>query len=223
METISRIQKISGRGQLQHSQRTAPDRYPEIFEFVSNLIRESANEVPRILSFGCSTGEEPLTFRRKYFKNAEIYGVDISSKALTLARRKSIKSKANLKFCAPSEMHELGEFDAIFAMSVLCRWPATKDQNEIKEIFSFREFESGLSMIVKHIKVGGYLTIYNSNYRFEDSQFFTDFQKVDFNPPAQFVTMFNKGGQQLQTPSNSVIFYRFQSTAIPISKVKGGE
>ena len=218
---ISRTQKSSFRGQLQHSQRTAPDRYPEVFEFVSNLIQKNLNGVPRVLSFGCSTGEEPLTFRAKYFKNAEIYGVDISSKALYLARLNSIKSKANVKFCKPSEMHELGEFDAIFAMSVLCRWPDTKDQDEINEIFSFRDFESGLSEVVHHVKVGGYLIIYNSNYRFEDSVFFADFQKVDFDSPTQFVTMFNKGGQRLPTPTTSVVFYRYQSTAFLKSDVEG--
>ena len=213
----------SVQGQLQFSQRTALDRYPEVFKFVSDLVLENTNVVPRILSFGCSTGEEPLTFRTKYFQNAEIYGVDISSDALELARRKSIKSKAYIKFCTPVEMPELGEFDAIFAMSVLCRWPATKDKTEISEIFPFRDFEHGLSEIVDRVKVGGYLTIYNSNYRFEDSMFFADFQKVEFNPPGQFVTMFDKKGRRLPNPSSSVIFYRFQSTVSLETNARGGK
>ena len=60
---------------FQPYRQTKPDRHPAIFAFVRE--RLSTNAIPRLMSFGCSTGEEAFTLRR-YFPQAEIVGVDIN-------------------------------------------------------------------------------------------------------------------------------------------------
>ena len=63
--------------------QTAPytwlDRYPELFDLAARL----APDARRILSFGCSTGEELVSLRRR-FPEAEIVGAEINPR---IARR----------------------------------------------------------------------------------------------------------------------------------------
>jgi hypothetical protein len=62
--------------------KTALDRYPEIFAAAA----AAAPNARRILSFGCSTGEECVTLAN-YFPNAQIVGTDINPVNLLKARR----------------------------------------------------------------------------------------------------------------------------------------
>ena len=55
------------------SSRTTLDRYPELFRAASQQMPDAT----RILSYGCSTGEECATLTR-YFPAAEIVGTDIN-------------------------------------------------------------------------------------------------------------------------------------------------
>ena len=62
------------RGLFQPYATTVERRYPHIFEFVRIKL---GNHPARILSFGCSTGEEVFTLR-KCFPAATIKGIDIN-------------------------------------------------------------------------------------------------------------------------------------------------
>ncbi len=63
----------------QAANNTRYDRYPEIFR----TARLAAGPQPlRILSFGCSTGEEPRTLAEKYFATSQILGVDVAPDVL---------------------------------------------------------------------------------------------------------------------------------------------
>jgi tRNA G46 methylase TrmB len=65
---------------------TAPNRYPEIFAAAA----AAAPDARRILSFGCSTGEECVSLA-EYFPKSEIIGAEINvlslPKALEEAKR----------------------------------------------------------------------------------------------------------------------------------------
>ena len=63
---------------------TFVDRYPRIFTFVKDQLANTA--APRLLSFGCSTGEEVFTLRR-YFPQAEIVGIDINPRSIAHCRK----------------------------------------------------------------------------------------------------------------------------------------
>ena len=65
---------------------TAPDRHPALFALAAERLAGTAE--PRILSFGCSTGEEPITLAR-YLPQARIDGLDINPRNVAEARRKN--------------------------------------------------------------------------------------------------------------------------------------
>jgi chemotaxis methyl-accepting protein methylase len=58
---------------------TAMDRYPRIFSACRDFFGDRQDL--KILSFGCSTGEEVLTLRR-YFPSAFITGAEINRRSL---------------------------------------------------------------------------------------------------------------------------------------------
>lgn len=63
-------------------------RYKAIIDLVSKYSSEFAR--PRVLSVGCSTGEEPYTFAvemsEKGFSNFQVHGIDISAPCISHAR-----------------------------------------------------------------------------------------------------------------------------------------
>ncbi|GEM_PF-3630399 len=67
---------------FQYSTVTADNRYPRIFAFVRDQLAD--RDRPRVLSFGCSTGEEVFSLRR-YMPAADITGIDINPWAISLS------------------------------------------------------------------------------------------------------------------------------------------
>src|SRR5690242_19616262 len=67
----------------QTTPETAKERYPELFDLAASLVPEAK----RILSFGCSTGEELVALRRR-FPTAEIIGVEINPRSRAIAARR---------------------------------------------------------------------------------------------------------------------------------------
>ena len=74
LRTVARLKRRQGQGVFQHWPHTEVDRYPQLFDALAE--RLSGIEAPRILSFGCSTGEEVLTLKA-HFPGAEVFGCDI--------------------------------------------------------------------------------------------------------------------------------------------------
>ena len=114
---------------------TKMDRYPVIFKTVQELFIEKDVVPQRIMSFGCSTGEECLT-AKTYFPYSKIIGVDSNSNNLKKCRKRITSS--DFKFITST--HELltkeGPFDIIFCMSVLCRWEETKHTDNCYKIYN---------------------------------------------------------------------------------------
>ncbi|MGG7620247.1 hypothetical protein [Bacillus coreaensis] len=73
------MQIFNGKNVHQTTSLTYMDRYPKIFTACQKYFE--GKEDIKILSYGCSTGEEVLTLRR-YFPNAQIIGVDINKQSL---------------------------------------------------------------------------------------------------------------------------------------------
>jgi SAM-dependent methyltransferase len=150
---------------IQKSNVTAYDRHPTIFSTVSLMLK--AMEHPRILSFGCSTGEEPLTLAEKYFPTARVVGVDVSEPALAKAMELTAKEpRISIRRSTRETLTREGPFDAIFAMSVLCRWPAALGRDDISDLYPFARFCENVDLLDRVLKPGGLLVIYNANYEF---------------------------------------------------------
>ncbi|MEI4884199.1 class I SAM-dependent methyltransferase, partial [Klebsiella pneumoniae] len=76
----------------------------------------------RILSFGCSTGEEVLTLRR-YFPHASIVGAELNRRSLTICERLNVDDRIQFTFSRHDLIARHGPFDAVFCMAVLQRGP----------------------------------------------------------------------------------------------------
>ena len=184
------------RGTHQVSHATWEDRYPEVFESVSVLLGK--RDDLRILSFGCSTGEEVRTLAR-LFPGAEIVGADISERTLRKASA-ACRDLPQCSFVNPSRtsLGSLGPFDVAFAMSVLCKHPQTELSEDISAIYPFREFESSCDELASLLKSMGLLVIYNSNYRFTDTPVSRSFARIESIaiPDSGFVVKFDPDGRR---------------------------
>lgn len=165
--------------------RTGFDRHPALFGFVRDaLLRAGVSPEQgalRILSYGCSTGEEVLSLRQ-YFPTAEIIGIDINPSSITACRKKQLRSgDARMRFvhAATPQGEPAAAYDAVFCLSVLrhgelgaCR-PAS-----CGHLIRFADFEEIVQALCRCLKPGGYLSIVGSNFRFADTSAAADFDAV---------------------------------------------
>ncbi len=185
---------------IQNRTDTEEDRYPEIFRTSLVLVRR-VTSAANVLSFGCSTGEEPLTLATKYFTAPDdrIVGVDVDQAVLNRAR--AFRAHPRITYARSSDegLTRLGPFDAIFAMSVLCRWPETKTANDASQLFPFEHFEYSLELLASALRSGGLLCIYNANYRFTDTAVAGHFDAIRLPnvPESGFVRKFGRDGRPL--------------------------
>lgn len=147
--------------------RTAFDRHPDLFA----ALRDGLADVPRprILSFGCSTGEEILTLR-SYFPHAELAGIDINRVRLKKARSKA--RDRSIRFWVAGSIGETdaGTFDAITCLNVLHRpqtlheWPA-----DPTPYLSFASFERAVGDLDRALRPGGILVLDFMSFNFTDT------------------------------------------------------
>jgi hypothetical protein len=146
---------------------TWEDRYPRIFEACRGQLGDTAG---RILSFGCSTGEEVVTLRR-YFPRARITGAEINRRALAVCRGRRLDDRiAFVRSCA-DEIVPHGPFDAIVCMAVLQRTPHTviaDGRANIDGLYPFWKFRDQVEQFDSWLTTGGLLVLHHTHYAFED-------------------------------------------------------
>ena len=144
--------------------RTALNRYPEVFA-------APAPDARRILSFGCSTGEECVTLA-EYFPKAEIVGADINP-VILLQARKHRSDQIRFVYASDRILSGLGGFDAIFCMAVL----------RSAGHYPFEIFEERALFLETLLRPGGLLVIHNSPYRFGDIARKDSYETVPVDAP----------------------------------------
>ena len=117
----------------------------------------------KILSFGCSTGEEIVTIR-SIFRDADIYGCEIEPVSLQAARE-TVGHLATIFKSDAAAIRDHGPFDLINCSSVLCLSPPT----HINTLFPSADFDALLATLDGALRPGGLLAITNASYRFHDS------------------------------------------------------
>jgi SAM-dependent methyltransferase len=157
---------------------TFNDRYPEISNFVREQIGDGVNV--RILSIGCSTGEEVFSLRR-YFPQATIVGLDINPFNIAVCNFRRLKSgDRRIKFSVASSTaaQAVASYDAIFAMALFrhgdlnCSPPPPKCDHRIR----FVDFEKSATDMARILKPGGLLIIEHAMFRFEDTLVAAEFR-----------------------------------------------
>jgi SAM-dependent methyltransferase len=193
----------------QTTQATHYDRYPELFQQVSNLFYNKENK--RILSFGCSYGDEVMALKDIYFRPSIIDGVDIENEVVLEAKKKAVR-QANIIMDYNSFIRdEETKYDCIFAMSVFCRWEDTEYTDNCAKIYSFDEFEHGLRILDSKLKVDGVLVIYNSNFCLEHSSIGAKYRHIPHKEAESgFVHKFNKNNEKIYNDINKMYLYNYE-------------
>jgi SAM-dependent methyltransferase len=159
---------------------TADDRYPDVFRFAREAIGDSVDR--RILSFGCSTGEEVFTLRR-YFPLASIKGLDVNGRSIAAAQnklRRSGLSRIEFEEANSAAREPTAHYDAIFAMAVFRHGGlgATGRDGHCDHLIRFADFETILADLARVLRPGGVLFIANSNFRFGDTSSALSFETI---------------------------------------------
>lgn len=137
----------------QDSGVTCYNRHPDIFDQAKALLPTVPASV-RVLSFGCSSGEEAQTLRDLGAPYWRVDGAESNPDLLAKARAADPKGL----YVPDARVLPTGTYDAIFCMSVLCRFQSPAAD------FPFSTFERVLGWIIDLLRPGGILIIYNAQY-----------------------------------------------------------
>ncbi len=67
----------------------------------------------------------------------------------------------------PHAIRSRGPYDIIFAMSVLCRFPESRNlQVDFAKLYPFARFEETVGLLTECLSGSGMLCVYNSSYEF---------------------------------------------------------
>jgi len=172
-------------GEYQTYSYTRPDRYPWLFEFAAT--RLGSDRSLRILSFGCSRGDEVFSLRR-YFPAAALKGIDINPRniARCLARARA-EQPTNMSFAAAADTAQepTGAYDAIFCLAVLVNGDLTASAAQrCDPVLHFEQFERQIADFARCLKPGGLLVLHTTSFRFCDTAVARDFEVVLEAEPA---------------------------------------
>jgi SAM-dependent methyltransferase len=175
-----------------HLHQTTPltwiDRYPQIFSACRDFF--DGRPAIRILSFGCSSGEEVITLRR-YFPSAYIIGAEINPQNLALCRKRQTDDRIAFVHSDRAMIARQGPFDLIFCMAVLQRTPHWVEANRIpslKKLYPFEKFDHQVNELDSLLKKNGVLVIHHTQYFFRDSSVAA---KYDVLEVSEVPTMYN--------------------------------
>lgn len=177
--SIVRLRLAGPAGLFQPDATTFENRYPRVFRFVRDSIGDGPDR--RLLSFGCSTGEEVFSLR-SYFPQAAIRGIDINPYNIRRCRRRVGRGGGDphLSFaCAGSVAgEEAGSYDAVFAMSVFRHYGLDDGMPRCDHRIRFADFDRAVGELARAVRPGGLFAIRNANFRFSDTAAAVGFKPV---------------------------------------------
>lgn len=176
---------------------TQNNRYPLIFEQCTKYLRFFA--MPKILSFGCSTGEEVKTLN-DYMPHATIIGVDINEWCINQCRKNNTSPFHFFYSRISKEFENLQDLDAIFCMAVFQRTENRVNKNNTKAIgFSFEQFEREIILLDSKLKLKGLFIIDNADFNFMDTLVANRYTPLNFinNLLLRNRPMFNKKNEKI--------------------------
>lgn len=177
---------------------TAIDRYPDLFTETAKYFQVQNNPAPKILSFGCSTGEEVFTLGN-YMPSATIIGIDINQWCVNQCRKKNNHPKHFFYNRNSGEFENSKDFDAIFCMAVLQRTEnRTSVNNSVATGYTFSKFESEVMVLHKKLKAGGLFIIDEADFSFLDTRCADNYEPLQFenNQILKKRPLFDKNNQK---------------------------
>jgi len=173
------LRLVRPKGAFQPFTDTRANRYPRIFSFVQTAL--GAESEVRILSYGCSTGEEVFSLR-DYFPRAVIKGIDINPGNVAVCRRRAraaADKKIAFETARSTNAEATASYDAIFAMAVLRHGGlGLPGVTRCDDLLRFEEFAQAVADFSRCLKPGGLLVIRHSNFRLCDAPAGANFETV---------------------------------------------
>lgn len=160
-ETFSRIRFRKHFHQISHYTET--NRYPDLFEICRDYFKDNTDT--RILSFGCSTGEEVFSLG-EYLPAAKIIGTDISKWCIKECLKKPHNDNFNFLHSKSEKFVRLDNFDAIFCLAVFQHPENRRESAGSASEYLFSQFEEQLIILDKKLKTGGLLFIDQCDFNF---------------------------------------------------------
>jgi SAM-dependent methyltransferase len=186
---------------------TQPNRYPAIFRCVQTALGAD-NEI-RILSFGCSTGDEVFSLRH-YFPRARIKGIDINAANIAVCERRKTDAAIEFQTADSTASEPTGSYDAIFCMAVLRHNDLSKPGvTRCDHLLRFEAFAETIAEFDRCLKPGGLLAIRHSNFRFADTPTSLDYEmilRVGVSRP--FTPVFGPNNGRLPGPTGEDVVFR---------------
>ena len=175
----TKVLLIPNESQHQMSHITVYNRYPEIFQYVTEMSKKHHSHIKtkKILSFGCSIGYEVKTLSDLYFPNDIVDGIDYSTDIISKLQKENSTSH-NHYYKALTDLIPKS-YNVVFIMSVLFNWPEEMYQYP----YPYSKFRDTLFMINKYVRLEGFIVIYNSKYRFTDISLYKNkcYEKFEYD------------------------------------------
>lgn len=149
---------------LQPHTTTSEDRYPALFDRLAAEL--AGKKAPRVLSFGCSGGEEVRALRRR-LPEAWLVGVDVNPRALARARHKDRHQRSS--YLVGDRPPPGRPFDAVLALAVF-RHGALGDAKpeSCAGILPFARVAEAFAALDARLRPGGVLAWGNAHFRLAD-------------------------------------------------------
>ena len=199
--SILLLQLLNHKNVHQTTPLTYMNRYPTIFLACHDYFH--GKQDLKILSYGCSTGEEVLTLR-EYFPNAHIVGAEINKHSLAICRKLPVDEKITFEYSKLSEIKKHGHFDVIFCMAVLQRKPhyiAAKGITSLKKIYPFEKFERQIIELDELIKPKGLLVLHFTQYSLSDTTVFSKYKSLGNHNQNNYISpLFDKNSNLVKNP-----------------------
>lgn len=200
--TICYLKLFHSKHVHQTTPATCMNRYPNIFSACKNYFGDK--EDIRILSFGCSTGEEVITLRY-YFPKAVIVGAEINPHSLEICNNRQVDEKICFITSTPEEIKKHGPYDAIFCMAVFQRTPqliAEKKITDLSKIYPFQKFENQIIELDESVKENGLFIVYFSQYDFQDTKVASNYKVYgNYYQEGYGPFIFDRNNQLVREPS----------------------
>ena len=181
----------------QVSNYTEYNRYPDLFSKCKELMHD--RKELKILSYGCSTGEEVFTLR-EYFPDAFIIGVDINKRNIKKAISQNNDDKIIFSADIENTLAENGPFEIIFALAVFQR---TENRNkktfDSSTTYPFEKFNTKIMELDRNLKPNGLFVIDHADYFFENTEIVSCYHSLKGNHNiVRDRYMFDKNNQKLE-------------------------
>ncbi len=193
-------------GMHQAPNYTSLDRYPSIFARTAE-VRPDAR---RVLSFGCSTGEECVTLK-KYFPSAAVVGADINPLNLISAYRRFWSNGVRFIYASDRHLRQAAPFDVIFCMAVLRVPRDIQARGQLAREYPFELYNGRVDLLDLLLSVNGLLVIHKAIYRFCDSRVASKYLPIEVTYPIESDDRYYRpDGTFLEAGYSDVIFKKIR-------------